>query len=157
MIAACLIDVSDEDLLVRPVDEPEAFGVFCDRFERRILAFLSRATGRPDVAADLTAEVFEAPLVGVSGFRPELGSAQGWLFAIARHELADAWERRTTAPAGLRTPISTPGSASTCRISTPSAAPARSTESSATSRATRCRPWASPAHHPPPLPSSAAS
>jgi RNA polymerase sigma factor (sigma-70 family) len=92
MTAARLIDASDEELLARAADEPEAFGVFYDRFERRILAFLSRATGRSDVAADLTAEVFAAALVGVSGFRPELGSAQAWLFAIARHELTDAWE-----------------------------------------------------------------
>jgi RNA polymerase sigma factor (sigma-70 family) len=87
-----LIDVSDEELLVRTADEPEAFGVFYDRFERRMLAFLSRATGRSEVAADLTAEVFAAALVGASGFRAELGNAQGWLFGIARHELADAWE-----------------------------------------------------------------
>src|ERR1019366_144714 len=87
-----LIDVSDEELLVRTADEPEAFGVFYDRFERRMLAFLSRATGRSEVAADLTAEGFAAALVGASGFRAELGNAQGWLFGIARHELADAWE-----------------------------------------------------------------
>jgi RNA polymerase sigma factor (sigma-70 family) len=92
MPAARLIDVSDEELLARTADEPEAFGVFYDRFERRILAFLSRATGRSEVAADLTAEVFAAALVGASGFRPELGNAQGWLFGIARHELADAFE-----------------------------------------------------------------
>lgn len=92
MTAARLIDVSNEALLARTADEPGAFGVFYDRFERRILAFMSRATGRSDVAADLTAEVFAAALAGASGFRAELGSAQGWLFAIARHQLADAFE-----------------------------------------------------------------
>lgn len=60
--------------------------------ERQILAFFSRTTGRPEVAADLTAEVFAAALAGAPSFRPELGSAQGWLFGIARHQLADAWE-----------------------------------------------------------------
>jgi RNA polymerase sigma factor (sigma-70 family) len=92
VIVVRLSDASSEELLARTPGEPEAFGVFYDRFERRILAFLSRATGRSEVAADLTAEVFAAALVGASGFRPELGSAQGWLFGIARHQLADAWE-----------------------------------------------------------------
>jgi len=92
MAAVFLIDVSDGELLARTPDEPEAFGVFYDRFERQVLGFLSRATGQSDVAADLTAEVFASALAGVSGFRPELGSAQGWLFGIARHQLADAWE-----------------------------------------------------------------
>src|SRR5579859_2130116 len=93
MVSVRLTDASDEELLARATDEPEAFAVFYDRFERRILAFLSRATGQADVAADLTAEVFAAALVGTSGFRPELGSAPAWLFGIARHQLARARKR----------------------------------------------------------------
>jgi len=92
MAVVRLSDLSDEELLVRTLDEPEAFGVFYDRFERQVLGFLSRATGRPEVAADLTAEVFAGALAGAWIFRPELGSAQAWLFGIARHQLADAWE-----------------------------------------------------------------
>ena len=87
------LDASDEELLLRAGDDPEAFAVFYDRFERRILAFMSRATRQPEVAADLTAEVFAAALVGAASFRPELGSAQGWLFGIARHQLARARAR----------------------------------------------------------------
>ncbi len=45
-------------------------------------------------AADLTGEVFAAVLESLDGFRPELGSARGWLFGIARHELAQLWRRR---------------------------------------------------------------
>jgi RNA polymerase sigma factor (sigma-70 family) len=89
-----LIDATDEQLLIWSAGDPEAFGVFYDRFERPLLAFLSRATRRPDVAADLAAEVFAAALEGASGFHPELGTARGWLFGIARHHLADAWEHR---------------------------------------------------------------
>jgi RNA polymerase sigma factor (sigma-70 family) len=92
MAALSLFDATDEELLARTADDPEAFGVFYDRYERRILAFFSRATRQPDASADLTAEVFAAALVGSSSFRPELGRAQGWLFGIARHQLADAWE-----------------------------------------------------------------
>jgi RNA polymerase sigma factor (sigma-70 family) len=50
-------------------------------------------TGQPESKPHIRPRRFAAALVGVSGFRPELGSAQGWLFAIARHQLADAFER----------------------------------------------------------------
>jgi RNA polymerase sigma factor (sigma-70 family) len=84
---------SDAQLLARAGEDSEAFGVFYDRFERDVLAFFVRATGRGDVAADLTAEVFAAALASSDSYRSELGSARAWLFGIARHELADAWER----------------------------------------------------------------
>jgi RNA polymerase sigma factor (sigma-70 family) len=84
---------SDAELLVLTRADPQAFGVFYDRFERDVLGFFIRATARADLAADLTAEVFAAALSSAARFRPELGSARAWLFGIARHELADAWER----------------------------------------------------------------
>jgi RNA polymerase sigma-70 factor (ECF subfamily) len=37
--------------------------------------------------------VFAAALSSAGLFRAELGSARGWLFGIARHELADMWQR----------------------------------------------------------------
>lgn len=84
---------SDAELLVRTVSDPEAFGQFYDRFEREVLGFFYRATRRADIAVDLTAEVFASALESVRGFNPRVGSARSWLFGIARHELADAWER----------------------------------------------------------------
>ncbi len=84
---------SDEELLARTPTDPEAFGCFYDRFEAQVLAFFVRATRRADIAADLTAEVFAAALSSVSSFDPGLGNARAWLFGIARHELADTWER----------------------------------------------------------------
>jgi RNA polymerase sigma-70 factor (ECF subfamily) len=84
---------SDSELLERTASDPEAFGLFYDRFEREVLGFFYRATRRADIAVDLTAEVFAAALESVTRFNPRLGSARGWLFGIARHELADAWER----------------------------------------------------------------
>lgn len=80
---------SDSELLARTASDPEAFGLFYDRFEREMLAFFYRATQRADIAADLTAEVFAAALESIASFNPQLGSGRGWLFGIARHELAD--------------------------------------------------------------------
>jgi RNA polymerase sigma-70 factor (ECF subfamily) len=84
---------TDAELLERTAEDPEAFGLFYDRFEADVLAFFYRATRRADVAADLTAEVFASALTSTGAFKPELGSARGWLFGIARHLLADTWER----------------------------------------------------------------
>jgi RNA polymerase sigma factor (sigma-70 family) len=85
--------LSDGELLARTVEDAEAFGVFYDRFEAELLGFFFRATRRADIAADLTAEVFASALASVRGFRSERGSARAWLYGIARHELADLWER----------------------------------------------------------------
>jgi RNA polymerase sigma factor (sigma-70 family) len=86
---------SDADLLSSSARDPEAFGAFYDRYEDAVLAFFVRATGRSELAVDLAAETFAAALESVDGFRPSLGSAKGWLFGIARHNLADAWRRGT--------------------------------------------------------------
>ena len=83
----------DGELLALTATEPEAFGVFYERFEAQLLGFFWRATRRADIAADLTAEVFAAALESAPSFRPQWGSARSWLFGIARHELADTWER----------------------------------------------------------------
>jgi RNA polymerase sigma factor (sigma-70 family) len=85
--------LSHSELLDLTTVDPDAFGAFYDRFEEEVLAFFMRATQRAELAADLTAEVFAAALASVHLFRPELGSARAWLFGIARHELADTWQR----------------------------------------------------------------
>jgi len=84
---------TDSELLAEARSDPAAFGVFYDRSERQILAFFIRATGRADLAADLTAEVFAAALGSLVAYRPELGTPKGWLFGIARHQLGSLWER----------------------------------------------------------------
>jgi RNA polymerase sigma factor (sigma-70 family) len=84
---------SDVELLHLAVRDAEAFGRFYDRFEADVLAYFCRATGRADLAADLTAEVFARALASCGGFRPDLGSPRAWLFGIARHELSDTWRR----------------------------------------------------------------
>lgn len=84
---------SDEELLAVGTRDAEAFGELYDRYEDRLLAFFRRATGQAELAADLTAEVFAVAIVSAGSFRSELGSAGGWLFGIARHELSQSWRR----------------------------------------------------------------
>jgi RNA polymerase sigma factor (sigma-70 family) len=84
---------SDAELLELTPGNAEAFGVFYERFERPMLAFFWHRTGRADLSADLAAEVFATALGSAQGFDPRRGSARAWLFGIARHLLADTWER----------------------------------------------------------------
>jgi RNA polymerase sigma factor (sigma-70 family) len=84
---------SDEELLEIGLQDAQAFGAFYDRYEGALLGFFRRATGRADLAADLTAEVFAVALASLGGFRAQRGSARAWLFGIARHELAQSWRR----------------------------------------------------------------
>jgi RNA polymerase sigma factor (sigma-70 family) len=83
--------VTDEELLGH--DDARSFELFYDRYFERVLAFFSRRTLDPELAADLTAETFAAVLVARRRYCPRDGAASSWLFGIAYHKLADAQRR----------------------------------------------------------------
>ena len=58
-----------------------------------MLGFFSRRTRDAELAADLTAETFAAALANRAKYKPELGSAASWLFAIGMNKLVDAQRR----------------------------------------------------------------
>jgi RNA polymerase sigma-70 factor (ECF subfamily) len=61
-----------------------------DRHAREILAFLARRTSDPEAAVDILAETFAEAFEDRHRFdRRDDGSARAWLYAIARHRLAD--------------------------------------------------------------------
>jgi RNA polymerase sigma factor (sigma-70 family) len=96
-------DESDAVLLASAASDPEAFGWFYDRYERAITGFLLRRAGSPEVAADLTAEVFVSALLGSSRYRPDGETAAVWLFAIARNVLLESVRKgRVESAARLR-------------------------------------------------------
>jgi RNA polymerase sigma factor (sigma-70 family) len=82
-----------DDLLVLARTDPRAFATFYRSFERSMLGFFVRQTGRADLAADLAAETFARALEQIERFDPERGRADQWLFGIARHVLADSLRR----------------------------------------------------------------
>jgi RNA polymerase sigma factor (sigma-70 family) len=94
--------LSDGDLLCATRSDPDAFAELYDRYEDPLLAFFLRATRSPELAADLTAEVFAAALGSLDRFCPELGTGRAWLYGIARHELTRAWERGRVEDRGRR-------------------------------------------------------
>jgi RNA polymerase sigma factor (sigma-70 family) len=87
------VEPSDFELLAAASSDPAAFGRFYDRYEAAVAGYFLRRTRVPEVAADLTAEVFAAALASASRYRPEGATAAVWLFAIARHTLASSLRR----------------------------------------------------------------
>jgi RNA polymerase sigma factor (sigma-70 family) len=79
---------SDAQLLaaIAACDE-RAFSVFYRRHLATVVGWCVRRTRDPDLAADLTAEVFAAVLVSAARYRPSGDSATGWLLGIARNIL----------------------------------------------------------------------
>jgi RNA polymerase sigma factor (sigma-70 family) len=71
----------------------ERFTPFYREFERPLLGFFMRATGRPEVAADLAAETFARALEAISSYDPARGRPDQWLFGIARNVLGASLRR----------------------------------------------------------------
>lgn len=84
----------DEDaLLIAARSGAEGFASFYRHFERPLLGFFMRATGRADLAADLAAETFARALESLVSYDPGRGRADQWLFGIARNVLATSYRR----------------------------------------------------------------
>jgi RNA polymerase sigma factor (sigma-70 family) len=81
----------DDEILVSASSGPRGFTAFYRRYERSVLGFFMRATGRPDLAADLAAETFARALESLGTFNPVRGRADQWLFGIARNVLAGSY------------------------------------------------------------------
>jgi RNA polymerase sigma factor (sigma-70 family) len=78
---------SDARLLASVATDRDAFSPFYGRYETAVLGYFLRRTRDPELAADLSAEVFAAVLVAAEGYRAEAESAAGWLFTIAANTL----------------------------------------------------------------------
>jgi RNA polymerase sigma-70 factor (ECF subfamily) len=53
--------------------------------------FIARRVASPDLAADLTADVFLAAIQAASTYDPTCGNERSWLLGIARHRVADSY------------------------------------------------------------------
>jgi RNA polymerase sigma factor (sigma-70 family) len=93
---------TDDELLTAAAEDAAAFSAFYRRYERPVLAYFLRRTADAELAADLTAEVFAAVLVGCSRYRPGEAPAHAWLFGIAQHKLAASRRRGAVEARGRR-------------------------------------------------------
>jgi RNA polymerase sigma-70 factor (ECF subfamily) len=93
---------SDAGLLGRCHSDPEAFAVFYRRHERLVVGWLMRQTRQPELAADLTAEVFAAAYLAAPPFRDGPEPAGAWLLGIARNKLRHSRRRDQTETSARR-------------------------------------------------------
>jgi RNA polymerase sigma factor (sigma-70 family) len=93
--------LSGERLLAAAGSDPESFAAFYRLFERRVLGFFMKATGSPELAADLAAETFARALESLDRYDPARGRADQWLFGIARNVLGSSY-REGRVEAGAR-------------------------------------------------------
>lgn len=77
---------SDEQLLVAARRDSGAFAELYDRHAPGIARWLRRRTD-PETAAELLAETWAQAWACRARFRPDRGTAQAWLYGIARHQL----------------------------------------------------------------------
>ena len=78
----------DVELIVRSRDEPEAFGLVFEHHAETLLGYFARRTLDPEAAADLVAETFAQAFASRRRFKDRGLGATGWLYGIARHQLA---------------------------------------------------------------------
>ena len=77
--------------------DPTVFDAFYRSNAESLLRYFYRRTDDPDVAADLCAETFAAALTNSGQFDVRRGSAEAWLYGIAKRQLAMYWRRRKVA------------------------------------------------------------
>jgi RNA polymerase sigma factor (sigma-70 family) len=83
-----LDELPDAELLRRSRRSSMAFRVVYDRYAVRLNAFLTRRTGDPATAFELTAETFAEAWLSRDRFVDRGDGAAPWLFGIARNVLA---------------------------------------------------------------------
>lgn len=94
MATSVLDDLSDAELIVVSVVDPEAFCVLYDRWAATLLAFLLRRVGNPEVAADLLAETFATVFEQRAKFRDSGHPGSAWIYTIASSQVARYYRRR---------------------------------------------------------------
>ncbi len=84
---------SDGELLAATAGDRRAFAVFYRRHVAAVLAYVMSRTGRPELAADICAEVFAAALETTARYDERRGAARSWLLSMASSRLVDALRR----------------------------------------------------------------
>ena len=71
-----------------PRPDAAGFSAFYEENFNAVLGFVTRRTNNPQVAADLTADIFVAALEAAGQYDPKRGAPYAWLYGIARNVLA---------------------------------------------------------------------
>ncbi len=80
----------DEDAVIRAARaDPAAFAPLYRRYRDRVYWYVRARTATDEDAADLTQQIFAQAVAALGQYRSGRGSFAAWLFAIARHALAN--------------------------------------------------------------------
>jgi len=84
----------DEDAAIGAAcADPAAFAPLYRRYRDRVYWYVRARTATDEDAADLTQQIFAQAVAALGQYRPRRGSFAAWLFAIARHALANVHRR----------------------------------------------------------------
>jgi len=78
---------------VREGDE-RAFAALYDRYARQVFSLALGILREPEVAEDVTQDVFLALWQGAARFDPRRGTLEAWILTLAHHKSVDALRRR---------------------------------------------------------------
>ena len=82
------IEMQDNVIMQAAQDDPEQFAPIYDRYFDRIYSYCRRRVNNPQVAEDLSSQVFERVLKSRHTFRAS-GNFRAWLFRIAHNVVYD--------------------------------------------------------------------
>jgi RNA polymerase sigma-70 factor, ECF subfamily len=100
-------DTSDAELLALVAERDRAaFELLYHRYVRSVFGLALRRLGDRGRAEDAVQEAFTAIWRSAGTYRPERGSAGGWLYAIARNAIVDRFRSSGEAAAELPDPPS---------------------------------------------------
>jgi len=89
-------DPSDEALLLRVAEsDREAFEILYHRYVRSILGLAQRKLRDHAQAEEVMQDAFTAVWRSAHSYRPERGSAGGWLYTVARNATVDRMRRNS--------------------------------------------------------------
>ena len=98
-------DPSDAALLVRVANaDRDAFEVLYHRYVRSIFGLALRRLRDRGQAEEVTQEAFAAVWRSAESYRPERGSAGGWLYTVARNAVLDRLRRNSRAATSAELP-----------------------------------------------------
>ncbi len=83
--------MADEGSLLDRIQrhDPEALAEVYDRYFDQLYRYLNYRLAEPEVAADLTGDIFLALVDALKAGRPPRTSLSGWLYTVARNLAAD--------------------------------------------------------------------
>jgi len=92
------VGLTAADLVAARCREPAAVTRVYTAYAPGLFRFFLAAVGDRPTAEDLTGDVFKSAIEGLPRFRGPVEALGGWLFRIARRDLADLWRKQARSP-----------------------------------------------------------